>query len=111
MSSEGTDDRRRDLDDALTRGDAWRDKFDADTDELVALRDRVAELEAEVDRHHRDFERWEAMADKGAQQIADATIGRWVRETAAMPDTSRSSWTPGYRAALADALAATQEPT
>ena len=31
--------------------------------------DRIEELEAEIRRHHADFERWETMADKGAAQL------------------------------------------
>ena len=31
--------------------------------------DRIEELEAEIARHHRDFERWETLADKGAAKI------------------------------------------
>lgn len=37
--------------------------------EAEAILNEVDELRAEVARHHRDFERWETMADKGAAHI------------------------------------------
>lgn len=38
---------------------------------IVELELLVAELKMEIARHHRDFERWEEMADKGAARIAE----------------------------------------
>lgn len=40
-------------------------------DALEAERRKVEELEAEVARHHRDFTRWEEMAEKGARHVAE----------------------------------------
>lgn len=34
----------------------------------------ITELRAEIVRHHKDFERWEDMADKGAARIAENKV-------------------------------------
>lgn len=39
--------------------------------ELERLRKENADQAAEIARHHKDFARWEEMADKGAQQIEE----------------------------------------
>ena len=33
--------------------------------------DLILELQSEIARHHKDFQRWEEMADKGASQIKE----------------------------------------
>lgn len=38
---------------------------------LIEAADAIEALEAEIDRHHKDFERWEAMADAGARRIQE----------------------------------------
>lgn len=42
--------------------------------------DIINEQQAEIARHHRDFERWEAMADKGAQRIEEVNRLRTQNE-------------------------------
>lgn len=40
---------------------------------------RIDDQSAEIARHHADFERWEAMADKGAKQLAVVEAAKeWV---------------------------------
>lgn len=39
-------------------------------DDCDRIADALEDALAEIARHHKDFERWEAMADKGAQQVA-----------------------------------------
>ena len=46
-------------------------KWTAMSDEIERLRAALDDQHAEIARHHRDFERWEAMADKGAARIAE----------------------------------------
>ena len=46
----------------------------------------ITDLEAEITRHHADFERWEDMANTGAAVVAERDrlrghIGRWAAES------------------------------
>lgn len=41
------------------------------TNEIEKALLEITELRAEIVRHHKDFERWEDMADKGAARIAE----------------------------------------
>lgn len=41
-----------------------------DTDIAIVVEEKE-ELQREIVRHHKDFERWEEIADKGAQQLAE----------------------------------------
>lgn len=49
-------------------------------DILQLALDIINELQAEIARHHRDFERWEDMADKGAQRIEEVNRLRTQNE-------------------------------
>lgn len=58
--------------------DIWRDNFFVawaanDIDYLLQL---VEDQAQEIARHHKDFERWETMADKGAAQLEEL---EWLR--------------------------------
>lgn len=48
---------------------------------LEAAENEIRELKAEIARHHKDFERWEAMANKGAQQVAKLAAIDTLRQT------------------------------
>lgn len=57
------------------------DDCDAIADALEAAENEIRELKAEITRHHKDFERWEAMANKGAQQVAKLAAIDTLRQT------------------------------
>jgi hypothetical protein len=52
----------------------------AHADTIADLRSTLCEQEQEIARHHKDFERWEAMADKGARQIRNAAAAKSALE-------------------------------
>lgn len=51
--------------------DATRHLSDVRSKWVNELIDYLENIEAEIARHHKDFERWEAMADKGAAHLAE----------------------------------------
>lgn len=64
---------------------------------LVAV---ISELEFEIQRHHADFEKWEAMAERGAQKIEENEQLRQKVERL----ESEMSWAAGHDRAGLDHL-------
>jgi len=74
-------------------------ELEAELDDAASLNE---ELEYEIARHHKDFKRWEAMADKGAAKIERAraidillpVAEQWLD---AFSDDELMSWTENLR--------------
>ena len=70
--------------------------------EIANLRETLFEQEQEITRHHRDFERWEEMAAKGAAQIERAKAVDVLLPVAEMyldafSDDDRMTWVEAFR--------------
>ncbi len=61
-----------------------QDPADRLLDAIPRLLATIDDQEAELRRHHSDFARWEAMADKGARQIAKAKAWDQLYESASI---------------------------
>lgn len=68
------------VDQLQEENDHLRQQLDNYVHQLAAVNESNLELRSEVHRHHQDFERWEEMAAKGAERIAEAEFLRSLTE-------------------------------